>query len=164
MIRPAAALPAFHRLEDLIEGDDDVIEFAEIKLQRQVCARHPARDRDRPVSEPGADFFVRRIGARTFASGGDHHGAVAIAHAGAAGQKGIPVAHIGKGVNRDRGNVQLAAKRSLVQRLNIFEPMLEAITAQVDLVFRHRVKHEGVIRVGRMAQGENFRFGRHGAC
>ena len=64
-------------------------------------------------------------------------------------------------MNRNRGNVQLAAKGSLIKRLNIFEPMLKAIAAQVDFVFRHRVKHEGVIRVWRMAQGENFRIGRH---
>ena len=78
------------------------------------------------------------------------------------GKKRVAVAHISKGVNRDRGDVQLAAKRPLIQRLNVFEPMLEAITAQVDLVFRHRVKHEGVVRIGRMAQGEDVRFGRHG--
>src|ERR1700730_8857797 len=36
--------PAFHCLEDLVERDNDVIESVEIELQREVCARHPARD------------------------------------------------------------------------------------------------------------------------
>ena len=123
--------PAFHRLEDLIEWDNDVIESAEIELQREVCARHPARDCDRPISKPGADFFVRRIGAKAFRAGRDHHWAIAIAHAGAAGQKRVPVAHIRKCVNRDRGDVQLAAKRAFIQRLNIFEPVFEAIRNMV---------------------------------
>src|SRR5205807_8635345 len=51
---------------------------------------------------------------------------------------------------------QFAAQRAFVQCLDVFEPMFEAITAQIDFVFRHRVKHEGVVRVGGMSQGEDF--------
>jgi hypothetical protein len=56
----------------------------------------------------------------------------------------------------DRGNVQLASKRALVQRLNVFQSMLETVPAQVDFILGHRVKHERVIRVGGMTQGEKF--------
>ena len=154
--------PAFHRFEDLIEWDNDVIESAEIKLQREVCARHPARDCDRPLSQPSASFFVRRIGAKAFPGCRHHHWAIAIAHAGAAGQKRVPVAYISKCVNRDRGDVQLAAKGPFIQCLNIFKPMLETIPTQIDFVFRHRIKHESIVWIRRVTQRENARFRRHG--
>ena len=152
-------LPAFHRVEDLIERHDDVIESRRDKVaapdRRSSSCPGSAID---PIAQPGADFFDPYASAPGPPGRcRDHHRAVAIAHARAAGQKRITVAHIRKGVNRDRGDVQFAAKRALIQRLNVFEPMLEAIAAQIDLVFRHRVKHEGVIRIGRMAEGENIR-------
>ena len=78
----------------------------------------------------------------------DNHRAVSIAHARAARQQRIVVAHIGVGVNRDGRDVKLTAHRALIQRLNVFEPMFELVTAQIDLVFRHRIKHERVIRIG----------------
>jgi hypothetical protein len=52
--------------------------------------------------------------------------------------------------------VQFASNRPLVQRLNIFQSMLEPIPAQIDLILRHRIKHKGVIRIGRMTQGKVF--------
>jgi hypothetical protein len=51
--------------------------------------------------------------------------------------------------------VKLTAGGAFVQRLDILEPMLEPVTAEIDFVFRHRVKHEGVIGVGGMAESEN---------
>jgi hypothetical protein len=42
---------------------------------------------------------------------------------------------VGMGVNGDGGNVQLTALRPLIQRLNIFQPMLKPIAAQIDLFF-----------------------------
>ncbi len=46
--------------------------------------------------------------------------------------------------------------RPLIQRLNIFQPMFEPISAQIDFILRHRVEHERIIRIGRMAQGKDF--------
>ena len=63
---------------------------------------------------------------------------------------------------RDRGDVQFAARGALVQRLDVLQDVLELPAARVDLVLRERVKHEGVVRIGRVAEGENVRFGRHG--
>jgi len=51
--------------------------------------------------------------------------------------------------------MQFALKTTLVQLLDFLDYMFEAITAQIDLVFRHRVKHERVIRIGRMTEGED---------
>jgi hypothetical protein len=47
--------------------------------------------------------------------------------------------------------VQLAALRPLIQRLNVFELMFKPITPQIDFVFRDRVEHECIVRIGRMA-------------
>jgi hypothetical protein len=55
----------------------------------------------------------------------------------------------------DRGNVQLASKRALVQRLNVFQSMFEPVPAQVDFILGHRIKHERVIRIWGMPQGED---------
>ena len=70
-------------------------------------------------------------------------------------------AHVGVGVDRNRRDVQLAAHRAFVQRLDVLEPMLETVTAQVDLVLRHRVKHERVVRIGRMSEREDRVILRH---
>jgi hypothetical protein len=52
--------------------------------------------------------------------------------------------------------VQFASNRAFVQRLNIFQSMFEPISAQIDLILRHRVKHERVIRIRGMTQGKDF--------
>src|SRR5215831_2736891 len=52
--------------------------------------------------------------------------------------------------------MQFAAPRSLIQRLNIFQPMVETITAKIDFVFGHRVEHEGIVRIGRVTQRKEF--------
>src|SRR5437870_9093004 len=52
--------------------------------------------------------------------------------------------------------MQLAAPRPLIQRLNIFQPMVEPITTEVDFILRHRIEHERVIRVGGMTESKDF--------
>ena len=78
----------------------------------------------------------------------NHQRAVAVAHARAAWQQQIFVPEVGVGMDRDRRNMQLAAQRLFVQRLNILEPVFETITPQIDFIRRHRVKHESVVRIG----------------
>jgi len=58
--------------------------------------------------------------------------------------------------------MQFALERSLVQRLNIFQPMLEPITAEIDFVFCDREKHKSIIWIWRMPQRENASVRRHG--
>ena len=57
--------------------------------------------------------------------------------------------------------MQVAAPRAFIQRLNIFQPMFESITAKIDFVFRHRIKHERIVRIRRVAQGEHGTGGQH---
>ena len=60
MIRSGVSAAAFYRIEDLIERHHDVLEFAEINLQREIRARHQARNRDRArPRKPRPNFVVR---------------------------------------------------------------------------------------------------------
>jgi hypothetical protein len=58
-------------------------------------------------------------------------------------------------MNRDGGDIELAPQSAFVQRLDVLEAMFKAIPAEIDFVLRHRIKHEGVIRIGRMPEGKN---------
>ena len=84
----------------------------------------------------------------------NNDGSVSIAHARATGQQRVFVCDVRVRVDRDRGNMQLAAPRPFVQRLNIFQSMFESITTEIDFVFRDRIKHKRVVWIGRMAQCE----------
>ena len=52
--------------------------------------------------------------------------------------------------------MQLTAPRALIQRLNIFQPMVETITAKIDFVFGHCVEHEGIVGIRRVTQRKEF--------
>ncbi len=124
-----------------------MFEVAQVKLEREIRARHFTGNRDQLPAQPFSQF-VRRSGGRRRRVGRDQHRTVAIAHARAAGKERITIAHIGVGVNRDGRDIELGAHGALVQGLDIFQAMLKLVAAQVDLVFGHGVKHEGIIRIG----------------
>src|SRR6266705_5695970 len=86
----------------------------------------------------------------------DNNWSVSIAHACAAWKQCVLVGDISIRVDGDRGNMQLAAPRALIQRLNIFQPMVETITAKIDFVFGHCVEHEGIVGIGRVTQRKEF--------
>ena len=52
--------------------------------------------------------------------------------------------------------MQIAALCPLIERLNIFQSMVEAITTEVDFIFRDRIEHEGVVGIRRMTKGKDF--------
>jgi len=60
-----------------------------------------------------------------------------------------------EGVNAHGGNIQLPARGALVQRLDVLQNMLESEPVRGNQVLRQRVKHEGIVRVGRMAQSQS---------
>jgi hypothetical protein len=59
-------------------------------------------------------------------------------------------------MDRDGGNVQLSTSSSLIQRLNIFQPVFKPVTAQIDFILRDCVEHECVVRIGRMSKRKDF--------
>ena len=44
-----------------------------------------------------------------------------------------------------------------IEGLNVLEPVFKTVSAQINFVFRDRVKHERVIGIGRMAESKNIR-------
>ena len=150
-----------------------MLEVAEIKLQREERAGRTPGNSDHTVAQPLAniDIFIRSwmldaLLAKAFGAGwwvfSDHNWSVAIAHARAARQQCIFIRRIRIRVNRDGRNVKLAAECPFIQRLDILESMFETITTKIDLVFRHRVEHECVVRIGRVSECENVPLRRHG--
>ncbi len=96
-------------VEDLIEGDDDVVELflghAEEELELEERAGHEAGNGDLF----GEEFLARELALA------DDHGAVAVAHAGAVGEERVVLEDVGVGVDGDRGDVELGAGGALVE-------------------------------------------------
>jgi hypothetical protein len=55
-------------------------------------------------------------------------------------------------VHRDRGDLQLAAQGSLVERLNILQDMLKLPPSRRQQVLGQPIKHERIIRIRRMPE------------
>ena len=85
---------------------------------------------------------------------GHHHGAIAIAHAAAAGQQRVFVQEKRIRVNADRRDFQLAQESPAIKRLDILQLVAERQVAGRDLVVRQGVEHERIIRIGAMADGD----------
>ena len=115
---------------------------AQPELQRQKRAGHGAGH---------GDFFLRHLRPGKFLFRHQHR-AVTVAHARAAGQQRVFVAHVGVGVDADGGDVEFAARGALVQRLDVLQNVLEPEAVRRNQTLRQRVKHEGVVGVGRMAE------------
>lgn len=133
--------------KDLVEGDDNVVEgvagAAEPELEGEEGAGHCAGDGDAFGGDLVASEFLL----------GDKHGTVAIAHAGAAGEQGVLIADVGVGVDADGRNIEFAAGGAFIEGLNVLEDVFEAVAFGVDEFLGEAVEHEGVVRVGRVAEG-----------
>ena len=110
---------------------------------RKSCSARNAlvilpRNRDRSTAQPFAriGFVIRRwtFGVRRSAFSDDNR-PVAVSHAGSARQQRILVANIGVSVDGDSGNMQLAANRPFIKRLDILEAMLKPVSAQSRFCF-----------------------------
>ena len=140
--QPHIGLALVHGFENFVERHDGVVEllalFAEPKLQREERARHCARHGD---PQRGDRLFRERLARH-------QHWAIAVAHARAAGQQGVLVAHMRVGMDADRRDVQLAAAGPLVQRLDVLQDVLKIVAAVIDQSLGQAVKHERIVRVG----------------
>jgi hypothetical protein len=61
-------------------------------------------------------------------------------------------------VDADGGNVEFAARGALVQSLDVLQNVLKMKTVRGNQIFRERIKHEGVVRVGRMTKSQSRFF------
>ena len=137
-----------------------MIELPKKKLKCEKRTGHAPRDSDGATAQhlASVDIFIGCwvLGVRRWMFPHNDR-PVSIAHARATGQQRVFVRDIRIRVNRDRGNMQLAAPRPLIQRLNVVQPMFEPVTAEIDLIFRDRVEHERVVGVGGMTECEKIR-------
>src|SRR5258707_1389489 len=137
-------------LEDLIERDDDKVEvlrrFAQPELQGEKCAGHGAWN----GNSAGSNLFSRKLGF------GDEHRPVTVAHAGAAGQEGILVAHVSVGMDTHSRNIEFAAGGAFVEGLNVLQDMLEFEAEGCNQFLCQVLKHESSIRVQGVAKGQRL--------
>ena len=90
---------------------------------------------------------------------GDDHRAITVAHAGAAGAKNILVGQIGVGVQADGRQFQLAGKGAAVERFDVDQLVLEGVAAGIDFSVGQGMKHEGVVRIGTVADADSLPLG-----
>src|SRR5262249_30979288 len=77
---------------------------------------------------------------------------VAVSHARAAWKQGIMIADIGIGMNADGGKVKFTPGGALIQGLDVLENVLEPKALRRDQSLGQSVKHERIVRVGRMSE------------
>ena len=155
--QPHVGEPFVDGFENLVERHDGVVDpltrTLEPKLQREERARHRARHSNAERS----NFLSREFLAR------HQHRPVAVAHARAARQQRVLVTHVRVGVDADRRDVEFAPAGPLVQGLDVLQDMLEVVAAVIDQPLGQTVKHERVVRIGRVPQREfSFFHGRNG--
>ena len=120
--------------------------LAEAQLKRQERGGQLSRDRD---------VFATQLFDRHRLAGDDHR-AVLVTHAAAATRQRVFFRDVRVGVDADGGDLQLTLHRALVQRLDVLKDVFEPPVSGRDerRILRQGVKHEGVVRVGRMAEAQ----------
>ena len=126
----------------MVERELAVREVAERQPERQERRGHSAGDDD--LGRP--QLLERERLAR------HEDRPVAGADARAVRQQRVPVLDERVRVERDRGHLEPALERPLVQRLDVLQHLLEAESARVDRTGRNRPEHEGVVGIGAVTE------------
>ena len=86
---------------------------------------------------------------------GDDHGAVALADAASATHQRVAALHIRIGVKADGGDVEERfVLGAAVQGLDVAKGVREPVAGDANLVGSQAVKHEGIVRVRTMCNGD----------
>ena len=134
-------------VEDAVERQLAVPDLAEREAERQEGGRRQSGHDDLVLAELLQGQRLAR----------DDDRAVAVADAGAVRQQGVAVLHERIRVQRDRGHLELALQRPLVQRLDVLQHLLELESAGVDRAGRDRPEHERVVWIGTVAEPDEHR-------
>ena len=99
------------------------------------------------MSRPGIDDLelAQRVERQRLARDDDR--AVAEAHRRAVREQQVAVGDVRVGAHRDRGHLEPALRRPLVERLDVRDDLLELEPARVDAAGLERPEHERVVRV-----------------
>jgi hypothetical protein len=124
--QPRLRLAGTDRLKNPVKRNDDKIDFVRGQLQPQLQRQKRARHRPRH-----GDFDWGKISPaeRRFRH---QHWPIAVAHARAAGQQRVFIAHIRIRVKADRRYIQFAARGPLIERLDVLQNMFKFKTAGRD--------------------------------
>ena len=89
---------------------------------------------------------------------GDDHGTVALAHAAAATHQRVVLLQIRIGMKADgRHVVEGLFAGAAVQGLDVAERVGKAVAGHTNLVGRQAIKHEGIVGIGAMGNGDFVR-------
>ena len=88
--------------------------------------------------------------------GSHDHGAVAVAHATAAGQKGILVQKKGISMDADGGDIQFPPQGPAVERFDVLQFVPELKPPRIQLVVSQGIKHEGIVGVWAVADSDEL--------
>ena len=152
MIRPASIFWPLILARD--DGRNDLVERHFDRREIRAQAEPQGEERAGQRARHGDRLRLERVDRLRLA--GDDHRAVAVAHARAARAEHVLVVQEGVGVDADRGQLQLALERAAVERLDVDQLVRELVVAGVDLVVRQGVEHEGVVRVGAVADADQL--------
>ena len=130
---------------DLVEGRDDRFEIRLVEFAGQIRGGHRTGDGDALALE-----FLGLHGP-----GGDDHGAVAIADAGAAGHEHVLVGDVRIGMIGDGAEIVLAFHGLAVQRLDVLQHVAKGDSRRAHLLRRQAIKHEGVVGI-RAVSADDF--------
>ena len=133
-----------HLVDDLVERHLTEPKVADGQAQDEEGRRHPAGHGDLDLAE----LVGRERTAR------DHDRPVARAHARAVREQDVAVLDERVRVDGDRGRLEPALERPLVQRLDVGEDVLELEAAWVDPARRQRPEHEGVVGIRAVAEAD----------
>ena len=129
-------------VQDPVERQLAVRELAEREPSGEEGGRHP----------PGHDDLCEAQLLEAERLARDEDGPVAGADAGAVRQQRVAVLHERVRVQRDRGHLETADERPLVQGLDVLQHLLELEAARVDRAGRDRPEHERVVGIGTVAE------------
>ncbi len=142
--QPRLCLAIEDGLLDLVERDNDVLEVGLVQPQREIRGCQRPRNRD-----------AAALDGRRAAGLRDDDRAVVVAHACAMGQERVLVREMRVGVKRHGGDFVRAVERGPIQGLDIGEHLLDDQTTGLDRPARETEKHERVVGVGAVGDGDS---------
>ena len=140
--QPRIGFAGGHRLENAIERYDLV---RKLLSQEQSQCQEGRRQRSRYGDGLPGKIVHRHGTAR------DDAGPVAVTHAGSARHQGVPIGHVGVGMDAHGGDLEFSFEGAAIQRFDAFEHLLDVVGRRIDLARGDAVEHECVVGVGTVA-------------
>ncbi len=142
--QPGFRLAVEDGLLNLVERNYDELEVGLVEPQRQVGGRQRPRNRNAPPLDGRRSAGLR-----------DDDRAVVVAHAGAMRQQRVLVGQVRVGMKGHGRDFVRAVERGAIQGLDVGQHLLDDKPAGVDGAARQAEKHEGIVRIGAVGDGDS---------